>query len=256
MWQPDEERLYFLDLGMVGEVGAEMREQLLLLLMAFAQEDVGFLTDVTLMLANAIERSDLDVERFRSGLGGLMARYRTASLKDIHLGPILQEMTEISLRYGVPLPASLALTGKALAQMQLATAQLDPELDPFEVAGRFLMRSLLREMGARLDPKAIFYQTQKLKVRALRVIEAIERMIGARPGQKMEINFRAGPLEGPCAGPVDSSRWASPRARRSSASGLTAISVRVPGWVPIAFGILGGLLTLGMLVDLFRHRER
>ena len=40
------------------------------------------------------------------------------------------------------------------------------------------------------------------------------------------------------------------------ASGLTAISVRVPGWVPIAFGILGGLLTLGMLVDLFRHRER
>ena len=57
--------LYFLDLGMVGEVGAEMREQLLLLLMAFAQEDVGFLTDVTLMLANAIERSDLDVERFR-----------------------------------------------------------------------------------------------------------------------------------------------------------------------------------------------
>ena len=256
MWQPDEERLYFLDLGMVGEVGAEMREQLLLLLMAFSQEDVGFLTDVTLMLANAIERSDLDVERFRSELGGLMARYRTASLKDIHLGPILQEMTEISLRYGVPLPASLALTGKALAQMQLATAQLDPELDPFEVAGRFLMRSLLREMGSRLDPKAIFYQSQKLKVRALRVIEAIERMIGARPGQKMEINFRAGPLEGTVRRAGRLLALGLTAGAAILASGLTAISVRVPGWVPIAFGILGGLLTLGMLVDLFRHRER
>ena len=65
MWQPVEERLYFLDLGMVGEVGAEMREHLMLLLMAFSQEDVGFLTDVTLMLANAIERSDLDVDAFQ-----------------------------------------------------------------------------------------------------------------------------------------------------------------------------------------------
>jgi ubiquinone biosynthesis protein len=256
MWQPDEERLYFLDLGMVGEVGAEMREQLLLLLMAFAQEDVGFLTDITLMLANAIERSDLDVDRFRSELGGLMARYRTASLKDIHLGPILQELTEISLRYGVPLPASLALTGKALAQMQLATAQLDPELDPFEVAGRFLMRSLLREMGARLDPKAIFYQTQKVKVRALRVIEAIERMIGARPGQKMEINFRAGPLESTVRRAGRLLALGLTAGAAILASGLTAISPRVPVWVPIAFGILGGLLTLGMLVDLFRHRER
>src|ERR671911_1522683 len=73
MWQPEEERLYFLDLGMVGEVGAEMREQLMLLLMAFSQEDVGFLTDVTLMLANAIERSDLDVDKFQSEIGALMA---------------------------------------------------------------------------------------------------------------------------------------------------------------------------------------
>ncbi|HEX6264742.1 MAG TPA: AarF/UbiB family protein, partial [Actinomycetota bacterium] len=113
MWQPEEERLYFLDLGMVGEVGAEMREQLLLLLMAFSQDDVGFLTDVTLMLANAIERSDLDVDRFQTEIGSIMARHRTSSLKDIQLGPILQEMTEISVRHGVPLPASLALTGKA-----------------------------------------------------------------------------------------------------------------------------------------------
>ena len=50
-------------------------------------------------------------------------------------------------------------------------------------------------MGAKLDPKALFYQTQKLRVRAMRVIEAIERLIGARPGQKLEVNFRATTLE-------------------------------------------------------------
>jgi predicted unusual protein kinase regulating ubiquinone biosynthesis (AarF/ABC1/UbiB family)/nucleotide-binding universal stress UspA family protein len=256
MWQPEEERLYFLDLGMVGEVGAEMREQLLLLLMAFSQDDVGFLTDVTLMLANAIERSDLDVDRFQAEIGSIMARHRTSSLKDIQLGPILQEMTEISVRHGVPLPASLALTGKALAQMQLATAQLDPDLDPFEVAGKFLMRSLLKGMAGTLDPKAVFYQSQKFKVRALRVVEAIERMIGARPGQKMEINFRAAPLEATVRRAGRHLALGLTAGAAILASGLTAISVRVPGWVPITFGIVGALLTAGMLLDLFRSRRR
>jgi predicted unusual protein kinase regulating ubiquinone biosynthesis (AarF/ABC1/UbiB family) len=254
MWWHD--RIYFLDLGMVGEVGADMREQLMLLLMAFSQQDVGFLTDVTLMLANAIERSDLDVDRFQSEIGALMARYRTSSLKDIQLGPILQEMTEISVRFGVPLPASLALTGKALAQMQLATAQLDPDLDPFEVAGKFLTRSLLRGMGARIDPKALFYQSQKLKVRAMRVVEAIERMIGARPGQKMEINFRAAPLEATVRRAGRQLALGLTAGAAILASGLTAMSARVSGWVPITFGILSGVLTLGLLLDLFRSRNR
>jgi ubiquinone biosynthesis protein len=255
MWQPQEERLYFLDLGMVGEVGPEMREQLMLLLMAFSQEDVGFLTDITLMLANAIERSDLDVDRFQSEIGSIMARHRTTSLKDIQLGPILQEMTEISVRHGVPLPASLALTGKALAQMQLATAQLDPDVDPFEVAGKFLMRSLLRDMAGRLDPKAIFYQSQKLKVRAMRVVEALERMIGARPGQKMEINFRAAPLEATVRRAGRLLALGLTAGAAIIASGLTAISARVPGWVPITFGVVATLLTAGMLLDLFRSRN-
>ncbi len=254
MWQPTTQRVFFLDLGMIGEVGPEMRQQMMLLLMAFWQQDVGFLTDVTLMLAGAIDRSDLDTRAFSAEIGDLMARYHGASLKDIQLGPVLQEMTEISLRHNVPLPASLTLTAKALAQMQLAAAQLDPTLDPFDVAGRFLMRHLLSGMGAKLDPKALFYQSQRLKVRFLRVVEAVERLIGARPGQKLEVNFRAANLE-------ETIRRAGRRLALGLtagaavlASGLTAISERVPLWVPVAFGAVGGLLTLGMLFDILRRR--
>ncbi len=254
MWQAEEEALYFLDLGMVGEVGAEMREQLMLLLMAFWQEDVGFLTDITLMLTGAIDRSDLNVLAFQEELGALMAKNRGASLKDIQLGPVLQEMTEIAVRHEVPLPASLTLTGKALAQMQLAAAELDPTLDPFDVAGRFLMRTVIRGMGARLDPTSLFYQSQRLKVRFLRVVEAIERLIGARPGQKLEVNFRAATLE-------TTIRRAGRRLALSLTAGaailgtaLTAVSERVGGIVPIAFGVVGGALTLALLVDLIRKR--
>jgi ubiquinone biosynthesis protein len=254
MWQPEEEALYFLDLGMVGEVSADMREQLMLLLMAFWQEDAGFLTDITLMLTGAIDRSDLDVPAFQEEIGALMAKNRGASLRDIQLGPVLQEMTQIGIRHEVPLPASLTLTGKALAQMQLAAAELDPTLDPFDVAGRFLMRTVLRGMGAKLDPSALFYRSQRLKVRFLRVVEAVERLIGARPGQKLEVNFRAASLE-------TTIRRAGRRLALSLTAGaailgtaLTAVSERVVAIVPIAFGIMGGALTLALLIDLIRKR--
>jgi ubiquinone biosynthesis protein len=246
--------IYFLDFGMIGEVGPDLREHLMLILLAFWQQDAGFLTDVTLMLTGAIERSDLDARSFQEDIGALMAKYRTSSLSDIQLGPMLQEMSEIGLRHQVPLPASLTLTGKALAQVQLATADLDPELDPFEVAGKFLMSEVLHGMGARFDPKTLFYQTQKAKVRFLRVIEAVERLIGARPGQKLEVNFRASKLE-------DTVRRAGRRLALGLtagaailASALTALSTRVAAWVPVAFGITAGLLTLGLVIDLLRKK--
>jgi ubiquinone biosynthesis protein len=255
MWQPDEETLYFLDLGMIGEVGPDLREHMMLLLMAFWQQDVGFLTDVTLMLTGAINRTDLDVEAFQEELGALMARNRGVSLKEIQLGPVLQEMTEIALRHDVALPASLTLTAKALAQMQLAATTLDPDVDPFDVAGKFLMRNLVRGMGAKLDPKTLFYQAQRFKVRFEKVVEAIERLIGARPGQKLEVNFRAASLE-------TTIRRAGRRLAISLtagaailASALTAVSSdRVARWVPVAFGVISAGLLLALLVDLIRKR--
>ena len=254
MWQHEEEVLYFLDLGMIGEVGAELREHMMLLLMAFWQNDVGFLTDITLMLTGAINRTDLDIDAFQEELGQLMAKNRGASLKDIQLGPVLQEMTEIALRYDVALPASLTLTAKALAQMQLAAATLDPQIDPFDVAGKFLMRSVVRGMGRKLDVTTLFYQAQRFKVRFEKVVEAVERLIGARPGQKLEVNFRAASLE-------TTVRRAGRRLAISLTAGaailgtsLTAVSNRVSNWVPWVFGGVAFVLTMALLVDLFRKR--
>ena len=252
MWWKD--RIYFLDFGMTGELGPEMRENLMLLLLAFWQEDVPFLADVTLMLAGGSDRPDLDMDRFREELGDLTAKYRNVSLKEIQLGPILQEMTEISIRHDIPLPASLALTGKALAQMQLATAELDPELDPFDVAGKFLMRGVTGRVRERLNPQQLFYEGQKLKVRITRLIEAFERLAGARPGPKLQVNFAAERLE-------NTVRRAGRRLSIGIIAGaallgtaITASSDVVARWVPAVLGVVGGLFVVALLVDLVRRR--
>jgi ubiquinone biosynthesis protein len=252
MWWRD--RIYFLDFGMVGTIDADLREQLMLLLLAFWQEDAGFLTDVTLMLSGSFDASNLNMADLQAEIRALMTKYRRAALAEMQIGPILQEMSEIAVRHEVPLPASLTLVGKALAQVQLATAQLDPTLDPFEVAGKFLMRALLKGIRAKLDPKALIYESQKLKVRAVRMIETIERLIGARPGQNLEVNFRANLLE-------DTVRRTGRRltigfiaAASVLAAGLTATSTAAASWVPTAFGGSAALLTLGLIIDFARHR--
>jgi ubiquinone biosynthesis protein len=249
-----KDRVYFLDFGMVGTIGADFREHMMLLLMALWREDAGFLTDVTLMMTDATDRSDLDVSRLQAEIGDVMAKYRTAALAEMQIGPILQEMSEIALRHKLPLPASLTLSAKALAQVQLATADLDPELDPFEVAGRFLMRSTLKSVGSALDPKTIAYQSQKIKVRASRYFEAVERLIGARPGEKLQVNIRASTLETTIRRAGRQLALGLTAGAAGLATGLTAISTSVAGWVPVTFSVVAGLLTIGLLIDLVRWR--
>ncbi|HYG72006.1 MAG TPA: AarF/UbiB family protein [Actinomycetota bacterium] len=253
MWWKD--RIYFLDFGMVGQIGPDIRENLMLLLMAFWQEDVQFLTDVTLMLAGSVDRADLDVRAFQEEIGAVMSKYRGVSLREIQLGPILQEITEISIRHNVPLPATLALTGKAMAQMQLATGELDPNLDPFEVAGSYLMRGVTRRVRDRLDPKTIFYEAQKVRVRLSRLAEAFERLAGARPGPKLQVNFTAERLE-------DTVRRVGRRLSVGIIAGaallgsaITASSERVAVWVPVSLGMVGAGFTMFLLADLVRRRH-
>ena len=252
MWWND--RIYFLDFGMVGVVGADLREHLLLLLMALWQEDAAFLTDVTLMMTGAVNRKDLDVPKFQSEVGDVMAKFRSADLSEMQIGPILQEMSVVSLRHGVPLPASLTLAIKALAQVQLATAELDPTLDPFDVAGKFLMRSVVKRMGTVFNPKTLVYQSLKFKVRALRVIEAVETLVGARSGEKLVVNFRANTLEDMVHRTGRRLVLGLTAAASILASGLTFTSTGIAEWVPITFGIVAGLLTIGLVIDLLRGR--
>jgi ubiquinone biosynthesis protein len=254
MWWND--RIYFLDLGMVGEIDPETRNLMLLLLMAFWRGDVSFLADVVLMLAGEEQRTDLDVEGFEAEVGALLNKTRGLSLREMQLGPILQEITEIAIRHGVRLPASLALTGKALAQMQLATAELDPSLDPLSVVGDFMMKGFLTRFRERADPRWLFYEGQKLRTRIVRLMEAVERLSGARPGPKLQVHFKG------TEGLESTIRRAGRHVALAMTGGGALVGAAIAGtspavadWLPPALWVVGGLLTGGLVVDLLRRRR-
>src|SRR5881227_369795 len=77
------EKIYLLDLGMVGELGPELRELLVLLLLAFSRDDPKFLAEAVLMLAGDEPRVDLDIDALERDLADFIARFRIGSLNDL-----------------------------------------------------------------------------------------------------------------------------------------------------------------------------
>jgi predicted unusual protein kinase regulating ubiquinone biosynthesis (AarF/ABC1/UbiB family)/nucleotide-binding universal stress UspA family protein len=250
-------KIYFLDLGMVGEVEPSIRELMLLLLLAFAQEDAAFLSEVVLMLANTGRPGgDVDIASFREEVAGLVQRYRQLSLRELQLGPMLQEITEIGVRHHVPVPASLMLSGKAFAQMQLVAAELDPALDPFTVAGSFVMRQTLGRVTSVVDPRRMIYEGQKAWVRVMRFIEAIEGLTGARPGGNLQVNFRGTEnLEETIGRSARQLSLALAVSASIVGTAMSANSERAPKWLPAALGGVGTALS-GMLVLEMRRKRR
>jgi ubiquinone biosynthesis protein len=250
-------RIYFLDFGMVGEIGPELREQILLLLLAFWREDSRFLAEVVLMLSGDEHRGEIDLEALARDFTDFVARFRHGSLRDLELGPMLEGLTEIAARHGVRLPASLALTGKAFAQMQLAVAELDPTLDPFSPVGGFLLRAIRSRIREGANPQRIFYEANKAKTRVTRLVESIERVVGARPGARLQVHFRGmEPLEEAMRSSARRLALGFTAGSALIATGVTAASEHVGSWVPITLGSLAGVLTTGLLVDLLRGRGR
>lgn len=254
MWWNDT--IYLLDLGMVGEVDAGMRESLLLLLLlAFWREDTAFLAEAMLGPATGSPSADFDQDAFQEELASLMAEYRHVSLKELRLGPLLQQLTAISVRHRVRLPSSLALIGKAFGQMQLAAAELDPSVDPFAVAGSFYLRQLTGSMRAAVNPAQLFYEGQKLRARATRLLEGLERTLGVRGGTGLQVDFR-GARELTAAIGLAGRRIAIGLAAATAIVGtaVTASAAHSAAWATAVFGAAAVLLTGGLLIDVFRHR--
>ena len=152
LWSEAEGKIYLLDLGMVGELGPELRELMTLLLLAFSRNDARFLSEAVLMLSGEKTTADLDLDALERDFAAFVERFQVTSLRDIQIGAMLEGMMQIASRHGVRLPASLALSGKAFGQIQLAIAELDPTLDPFKVASDFLLRDVARRLCPRLRP--------------------------------------------------------------------------------------------------------
>ena len=93
------------------------------------------------------------------------------------------------------------------------------------------------------DPKHVFYEGQKAILRFRRFVQAAERIAGARPGRRLEIDLPAiSSLEKTIRRSVRRLVLAAGASAAIIATGFSASTTSAPDWVATSFGIAAAAL--------------
>ena len=60
----------------------------------------------------------------------------------------------------------------------------------------FVLTQTVQQRTGGLNPRKVFYEVQKARLRLVQLLEAIEGITGARPGARLPVNFRGTALLG------------------------------------------------------------
>lgn len=148
-------RLGLLDLGMVGNVGPKLREQLLKLLIALAEGDGSEAADHALVLSRE-SHGEVDEAAFRQASSELAARYHGLSLEEIQVGAQLMEMSRMAADHGLILPAELSVLGKTLMNLDTLGRKLAPGSDPNEWVRRHATGLVVEMVSNQVTPGRLY----------------------------------------------------------------------------------------------------
>ena len=166
---PDN-RLALIDFGMVGWISTKRRDELVDLLAAIVERDGQGMRDVLLAWADGRRVS---AEHFAEDLGRLLHMYEHATLREMHLGTMLNEITAIMREHHLLLPADLALLFKALITLEGLGTRLVPRFQLVEHLTPFVRRLLVE----RWSPSSAAERVGGIAREAGRALRATPRLI-------------------------------------------------------------------------------
>ena len=136
---PDN-RLGFIDFGMVGRLPEQRRYEVAELLHGLVDRNAGMVAGVLLGWSSDTEGDDAalrdEIERF-------VDEYHGVPLKQLDFGAMLADMVGILREHGLALPPDLALMFKAFITLEGLGSQLDPDFDIAAEAAPFLKQVLV-----------------------------------------------------------------------------------------------------------------
>ncbi|MDH4216213.1 MAG: AarF/UbiB family protein [Gallionella sp.] len=144
---PDN-RIAFIDFGMIGRLTEERRNQMSKLLLAFVRHEPSMVADV--MFEWSSDHS-LDEDSLMLEIQTFVDQYHGIPLKQLSLGAMLTDLVTILRKFHIVLPADLALLIKAFITLEGMGRELDPD---FDMAGE-AMPILERSLRSRYTPGAL-----------------------------------------------------------------------------------------------------
>jgi predicted unusual protein kinase regulating ubiquinone biosynthesis (AarF/ABC1/UbiB family) len=123
-------KLALIDFGMTARLSTKMREQIVLLLLALADNRGDDAAECLVEVGDPLP--DFDHAGYTREIAGLIARNYDLAVGEVEAGRVLYEIISISYAQGLRLPAELTLLAKALFNLDGVTRALDPLFSPMQ----------------------------------------------------------------------------------------------------------------------------
>jgi ubiquinone biosynthesis protein len=165
-----ENRIAFLDFGMVGRLSQVRREQVIDLLYAMVNKDAESTVEVLLDWA---QEAPIDTEALAIEVDRWLDTYHGVPLKRLHLSAVLGNLTTLMRDHQLALPPDLALLFKAFITLEGLGRQLDPEFDMAAHTAPFLSHALAR----RYTPEVMIQRGWRNTSELLTILASLPRDI-------------------------------------------------------------------------------
>lgn len=149
----DENRICFLDCGMVGRLDGLLRENLVLLVSAGLRKDVAVVADILTEMQALPE--DIDRTQFLRQTHRLLERYYYLPLKRVRMDALMNDLIGLIHTYRIHVPSDLVLVAKALITLEGVGRTLDPDFDSVTVAQPYVQQIVMTTYGPRFLARRI-----------------------------------------------------------------------------------------------------
>jgi ubiquinone biosynthesis protein len=150
----EDVKLSLIDFGMTARLSSRMREQIVNLLMALADNRGDDAAETLVELGDPLP--DFERSAYTREIAGLIARNYDLAIGEVEAGKVLYEMINLSYQNGLRMPAELTLLAKALFNLDHVTRTLDPLFSPIG-AIRDYSNQLAAERARRdFSPRRLF----------------------------------------------------------------------------------------------------
>lgn len=163
-----ENRIGLIDFGMVGMLTHTRRNQIVDLLHALTCMDEQALLQVLLDWSG---ESVVNEDRLGYDVAELLQSYDDLQLKDVKIGPLLNDITALMRHNDLVLPSDLTLLFKTLITLEGLGQQLDPEFHMIDHVTPFVERIIHQ----RYTPQALWERGRKSVRETLEVLADVPR---------------------------------------------------------------------------------
>ncbi|MBS3100738.1 AarF/ABC1/UbiB kinase family protein [Candidatus Woesearchaeota archaeon] len=132
----------FVDFGIVGYFDEKLKNECIDLLYGIAEQDEELVMDA--LIGIGMESGDIDYGQLKTDIAFTIQPLQGASIRDVKISKVLEELLDIALRHKLRIPASFVLFGKTIITLEGVAIEYDPNFKIIETAKPFIEKVIAR----------------------------------------------------------------------------------------------------------------